>query len=290
MKDCSVVGVGRLDLAGVLGAVQLVEVMRALGTLAGSRHIDDVGRHAPGLRGALDRFLGEHREGDEHLRVGVFEVEGDLGGPQERVERAHDQACLEDAEVREEELREVGQLNRDYLSPRSSPRSSRLVAMRPEISSTWAYVKVRSPKWHSGLSGCDFRDSRSMVARLKLMRLLLRMESLHPPMSEQPHPVCKESRCSRDATLREHGRWRAHTSRRERDALDHLVAAVQEHAPRPPRPRGVPRAHLGAADHRLEGWARFADLGPSRLFHAAVTAKVGTVPERHQPGTVLGDE
>ena len=51
------------------------------------------------------------------------EVEGDLVGLQQHVERHHDGTRLEDAEVGHEERRDVRQLERDPLSGTATPRS-----------------------------------------------------------------------------------------------------------------------------------------------------------------------
>jgi hypothetical protein len=64
-------------------------------------------------------------------------VVGDLGRPQQRVQRHHDQPGLEDAEVGEQELRQVRQLHGDLVAALEA-EPSRLVASRPEISSTCA--------------------------------------------------------------------------------------------------------------------------------------------------------
>jgi hypothetical protein len=61
--------VGRM-LAGVVGEVELVVVLGSLGPLVVAGQVDDVGRDLPvDLLHALDGLVGEHLEGDQHLRV-----------------------------------------------------------------------------------------------------------------------------------------------------------------------------------------------------------------------------
>ena len=106
-----VVRAQRLDVAGVLGQVQVVEGLGALGPVVGTRQGHGVGAHAAHRLRRLRRFLAHRRERDEDLGVAVAEVVLDLGQPQERVERHHHQARLHDAEVGEHELGQVGQLH-----------------------------------------------------------------------------------------------------------------------------------------------------------------------------------
>ncbi len=112
-----VVGAGGLDLAGVVGEVELVEVPGALGpgVVAGQGH--HVRGHVPGLPGARDRLRGETLEGDQQPGPGILQLVGDLGRFQQRVQRHHDQAGLEDGEVAEQELGQVRQLHGHPVAP-----------------------------------------------------------------------------------------------------------------------------------------------------------------------------
>ena len=92
---------------------QLLERHRPGGT---GRVPDREDRADPCDLGALGR-LGQHAfPGDQDQRSAVLEVVGDLGGPEQDVERDHHGARLEDPEVGDQELRDVGQLQRDPLA------------------------------------------------------------------------------------------------------------------------------------------------------------------------------
>ena len=53
---------------------------------------------------------------DQDAGPAVAEVQGHLGAPEQHVERHRDAARLKDPEVRDQELRDVGQLQRDGLA------------------------------------------------------------------------------------------------------------------------------------------------------------------------------
>ena len=70
-KNSCVVGAGRFYLAGVLGEVELVEVVRAFGTIVPTGHFHHVRRDPPDLGHGLHGLRGERHECDQDLRVGT---------------------------------------------------------------------------------------------------------------------------------------------------------------------------------------------------------------------------
>ena len=77
---------------------------------------DGEDRADPGDLGTLGR-LGQHAfPGDQDQCSAVLEVVSDLGGPEQDVQRHHRGTGLEDPEVGDQELRDVGQLQRDPVA------------------------------------------------------------------------------------------------------------------------------------------------------------------------------
>jgi len=73
-------------------------------------------RAVPGGLGIHDR-LGQHAfPGDQDQRSAVLEMVGDLGRPEQNVQRHHHGARLENPETGDQELRNVGQLQRDPVA------------------------------------------------------------------------------------------------------------------------------------------------------------------------------
>jgi len=73
-------------------------------------------RAVPGGLGIHDR-LGQHAfPGDQDQRSAVLEMVGDLGRPEQNVQRHHHGARLENSEIGGQELRNVGQLQRDPVA------------------------------------------------------------------------------------------------------------------------------------------------------------------------------
>ena len=66
--------------------------------------------------GATARLLGEAVPGEQQLRAGVLEVEGDLAPLQQHVHRHHDATGAEDAVVGDRELEDVGQHHPDAVA------------------------------------------------------------------------------------------------------------------------------------------------------------------------------
>ena len=77
---------------------------------------DDVDPLQPGGFRALGRLSQDTCPGNQDASPAVAEVEGHFGRLEQDVQRHHDAAGLEDAEIRDEELRDVGQLQRDRVA------------------------------------------------------------------------------------------------------------------------------------------------------------------------------
>ncbi len=83
---------------------------------------DDVERGHPGRLGRLGRLVGEAAVGDQCPCAGVLQLERDLRRLEQHVHRHHDAAGLEYAEVGDDELRDVRQLQTDPVARREAGR------------------------------------------------------------------------------------------------------------------------------------------------------------------------
>ncbi|MGD0375099.1 MAG: hypothetical protein ABSB01_11030 [Streptosporangiaceae bacterium] len=83
---------------------------------------DRVDLAQPGGFGALGGIAEHALPGDQHLRPAVAQVEGHLRRLEQRVQRDHHGACLQDPEVGDQELRDVGQLQCHRVARRDPAR------------------------------------------------------------------------------------------------------------------------------------------------------------------------
>jgi hypothetical protein len=97
-----------------LDGAQRLEPMASL-SLGNTRRVHHVDRRRAGVGRALHRLVGDPGPGDQRPGLGVAEAEGDLGRLQQNVQRHGNAARLEHAEVGDEELGNVGQLQPDGL-------------------------------------------------------------------------------------------------------------------------------------------------------------------------------
>jgi hypothetical protein len=128
MPEVEVGQLGALRLAGGAGGIEdhrgvvLVGVGEGRLGLAVAEQLGeglglDLDQLRPGLGGSLPGLLGEAVPGEQQLRAGVLEVEGDLAPLQEHVHRHHDAAGAEDAVVADRELEHVRQHQPDSVAP-----------------------------------------------------------------------------------------------------------------------------------------------------------------------------
>jgi hypothetical protein len=115
-----VVGRARPDVPVVGAREQVREPGRPGGPGAGIVLPDDDSADVRELLECLADLGGYIVRGDDQPGVGVLEMVADLSGLQQRIERHQRQPGLEDPEVGQDELRDVGKLDR-HLFPRPQP-------------------------------------------------------------------------------------------------------------------------------------------------------------------------
>ena len=136
-----VVGAGRNHVEAGIATHQLGEGTRALGDQVRARLVDDEDGDA--VRRTLERLAGEVLPADQELRFRVAEVEVHLGRLEENVHRHHDSARLEDAEVGDDELGNVGKHDADPVAGVHTP----LLERGGDLVGEGVDLAIGEPEW-----------------------------------------------------------------------------------------------------------------------------------------------